>query len=69
MAILDFEEKQLPENIQEHQKLYSWFLDNYLVHNRLDQLFALMAEDRHMEKIGKDTYSLGGSYEYDVFAT
>ena len=69
MAILDFEGKQLPDNIRQHQELYNWFLDNYLVHNRIDQLFALMAEDRHMEKIGKDTYSLGGSYEFEVFAT
>lgn len=30
-----------------------------------DQLFTFMAQERHVEKIGKDNYIVGGSFDYD----
>jgi len=69
MAILDFNGAELPDDVKEHQGLFNWFLEHYFVFNRIDHLFALMAEDRHMEKIGKDKYYAGGSFQFAEFAT
>ncbi len=53
--------------IEDYETMFDWLLQNYLVHNRIDHFFVFMAEDRHWEKVGKDTYSGGGSFNYEEF--
>ncbi len=65
MAIKDCEGKTIPEQFIKHQKLFDWLKDNYLVHNRIDQFWTFMLEDRHVEKVKKDEYIVGRKYDFD----
>lgn len=66
MFRIDFGTSQNKE-LENFEKLFDWFLKNYLVHGRIDHIFTFMAEDRHWEKVGKDTYSGGGSFNFKEF--
>ncbi|WP_432411168.1 hypothetical protein [Rasiella sp. SM2506] len=65
MAIKDCEGKKIPEKFLKHQILFEWFKENYLVHNRIDQFWTFLLEDRHVEKVKKDEYIVGRNYDFD----
>lgn len=64
MALQDCNGK-VPDGLRVYDDFFQWLKKHYLVHNRIDQLFTFMAEDRHTEKIGKDKYVVGSTYNYD----
>ncbi len=65
MAIQDCEGKPLPERFKKHQVLFEWLQKHYLVHNRIDQIWTFLLEDRHVEKVGKDEYIIGRNYDFN----
>lgn len=56
------------KDLNNFENLYEWFLKSYLNPSRIDQLFTFIAEDRHWEKVGKDTFSGGRPFNYNEFA-
>ncbi len=65
MAIQDCEGKTIPERFKNHQILFKWFEKQYLVHNRIDQIWTFLLEERHMEKVGKNEYVFGRNYDFN----
>jgi len=65
MAIQDCFAKNIPERFQLHTELFQWIKENYLVANRIDQIWTFLAEERHVVKVGKDKYQIGSSFDFD----
>ena len=64
MAIQDCEGKSIPERFKNHQILFDWLEKHYLAHNRIDQLWTFLMEDRHVEKVGRNEYVIGRGYDF-----
>ena len=64
MAIQDCEGKSIPKDLSTHEKFFEWLSSNYLIANRIDQIWTFLAEDRHTKKAGKDKYVIGGAYNF-----
>lgn len=64
MYLQDLNGKVVPEELKNYDKLVDWFLDHYLVPNRIDHIFTLMPEDRHVQKVGKNRYKIGDSFDF-----
>ncbi|MDR6966146.1 hypothetical protein J2X31_000139 [Flavobacterium arsenatis] len=65
MAVQDCEGKNIPERFKNHLILFEFFQKKYLVHNRIDQIWTFLLEDRHIEKAGKDESIFGRNYDFN----
>ncbi len=66
MAIQDCEGKSIPERFKNHQILFEWLEKNYLIHNRIDQIWTFLLEERHVEKVRKNEYIVGRNYDFNA---
>ena len=66
MTELDYDGLNYPKALKNHRAVFDWLRTSYLAHNRWDQLFTFIAEDRHCEKIGKAKYKIGGGFNFDT---
>lgn len=65
MTVQDFEKKEQPEELKMHLELFDWLQKNYLLPNRSDHMYTILAEDRFWEKIGKNKYNIGGLHNFE----
>lgn len=52
------------EEITNFETMFNKLFDTILSQNRWDHLFAIIANDRHWKKIGKNKYDIGGYFNY-----
>jgi hypothetical protein len=55
------------EDLREMDELYNYFFGSVLAFSRLDNLWALIAEDRHWKKVGKKRFIAGSSYNFEQY--
>ena len=65
MALQDCVGKRVSDELEAHYNFFDWLKDFFLAPNRIDHLFALVGEERHWDKTGKDKYVVGGSFDFD----
>ncbi|KAF0148025.1 MAG: hypothetical protein FD143_2968 [Ignavibacteria bacterium] len=65
MFLKDCDENNIPDELKYYNDLFEWFLKSYLVPNRIDHVFTFLAEDRHVEKVGKDKYKIGSTFNFN----
>lgn len=64
MVVQDCQGKSIPERFRNHQILFEWLEKNFLAHNRIDQIWTFFLRDRHIEKVGKDSYIVARHYDF-----
>jgi hypothetical protein len=52
------------DDTRDMDQIYEYFFKSILAHNRLDQIWHMIAEDRHWKQIGTNHYNVGGTYDY-----
>ena len=67
MAIIDLGSDSPSVHLQEHEVLFSFLKGKVLVPNRFDHMWTVLAEDRHWEKVGKNKYRIGDSFDFDGY--
>ena len=71
MTNIDLGKAGLPDSILKAKTIYEYFDKELLAANRLEHLQTVLAEDRHLHKIGKNKYIAGSAFslqqlEYQV---
>lgn len=56
--------EQNKKEVIEFESMFDNFLDTILSQNKQEHMFTIIAEERHWEKIGKNKYDIGGSFNY-----
>jgi len=64
MAIADLDSASFLAPVQEWEILFDFLTKDILAHNRFDHLWTVLAESRHWEKMGKNRYKVGSSFDY-----
>lgn len=52
------------DGTRDMDQLYVYFFESILAHNRVDQIWHMIAEDRHWKKIAENHYKAGGTYDF-----
>lgn len=58
------DKKQNKTEVIEFDSMFNNFFSSILSQNRWEHMFTIIAEDRHWEKMGKNKYEIGGSFNY-----
>jgi len=60
-------EGETPKELELATDLFKWLMSKYLVSNRLEHLFTIVAEERHWVKEGKNKFKAGGNFDFQGF--
>ena len=55
---------QNKREVIEFESMFDNFFNTILSQNKWEHMFTIIAEERHWEKIGKNKYDIGGSFNY-----